>query len=325
MQTRVAPARIAVEYSRAASPGSARVVSSVTYITGSPSPTAKRDRLLGQLQQLVERPAFGVLPERARADERAALDRHAGALRDLGDRLDVGDRPSARRSSAVTVSRASTISRASRSTSRTTCGPGAGQADVGGLDAESVDQVQDAQLLVDRRAADRRRLQAVAQRLVVQHARAAAGAARTPFQSWMSGCMDARGRSGSGPEIRSADRIEGRRIPDQDRRIRRLSAWTNEPNRHEADEEHDELPTAMPTPVARTTVVCIRAASGTTGPAPASLSAVPEQVFLDAARHEHVVDAVADDDREQRRQSAERESLRAACDGISRIPAAPSR
>ncbi len=51
----------------------------------------ERDRLLGQLQQLIERPALGVLPQRARPDERAALDRHAGPLRDLGDRLDVGD------------------------------------------------------------------------------------------------------------------------------------------------------------------------------------------------------------------------------------------
>ena len=107
--------------------GSARVVSSVTYITGSPSPHRERDRLFGQLQQLIERPAFGVLPERARADERAALDRHAGPLRDLGDRLDVGDDACARRSSAVTRRRASTISRASRSTSRTTCGPAPGR------------------------------------------------------------------------------------------------------------------------------------------------------------------------------------------------------
>ena len=98
MQTRVAPARIAVEYSARSVSGSARVVSSVTYITGSPSPTAKRDRLLGQLQQLIERPAFRVLPERARADERAALDRHADALRDLDDRPDVGDHACAPRS-----------------------------------------------------------------------------------------------------------------------------------------------------------------------------------------------------------------------------------
>ena len=41
MHTLVAPARIAVEYSARSVSGSARVVSSVTYMTGSPSPTAK--------------------------------------------------------------------------------------------------------------------------------------------------------------------------------------------------------------------------------------------------------------------------------------------
>ena len=49
--------------------------------------------------------------------------------------------------------------------------PGAGQADVRRVDAEPVDQVQDLDLLLDRRTAHRRRLQAVAQRLVVQHHR----------------------------------------------------------------------------------------------------------------------------------------------------------
>ena len=61
---------------------------------------------------------------------------------------------------------------------------GAGQADVGGVDAELVDQVEDLDLLVDGRRAHRRRLQPVAQRLVVQHARVA-GLAGAPilFQS----------------------------------------------------------------------------------------------------------------------------------------------
>ena len=47
-------------------------------------------------------------------------------------------------------------------------GPGAGQPDVGGVDAERLHQVQDPELLVDRGALDRRRLEAVAQRLVVE-------------------------------------------------------------------------------------------------------------------------------------------------------------
>ena len=46
---------------------------------------------------------------------------------------------------------------------------GAGQADVGGVDAEPIDEVQDLDLLLDRRRPHRRRLQPVAQRLVVEH------------------------------------------------------------------------------------------------------------------------------------------------------------
>jgi hypothetical protein len=40
---------------------------------------------------LIDRPAFRVLPQRARPDERARLDRNARSLRDLDDRLDVRD------------------------------------------------------------------------------------------------------------------------------------------------------------------------------------------------------------------------------------------
>ena len=61
--------------------------------------------------------------------------------------------------------------------------PGARQPDVGGLDPEPIDQVQDAQLLVDDRAADRRRLQPVAQRLVIEHDDGAASASSVRFQS----------------------------------------------------------------------------------------------------------------------------------------------
>ena len=47
-------------------------------------------------------------------------------------------------------------------------GAGAGQADVGRVDADAVEQVQDAELLLDGRRAHRRRLQSVAQRFVEQ-------------------------------------------------------------------------------------------------------------------------------------------------------------
>ncbi len=48
---------------------------------------------------------------------------------------------------------------------------GARQSDVHRIDVERLHQVEDAQLLIDRRGADARRLQAVAQRLVVEHHR----------------------------------------------------------------------------------------------------------------------------------------------------------
>jgi hypothetical protein len=46
--------------------------------------------------------------------------------------------------------------------------PGAGQADVGRLDAEAIDEVEDLELLLDRGRGDAGRLQAVAQGLVVE-------------------------------------------------------------------------------------------------------------------------------------------------------------
>ena len=48
-------------------------------------------------------------------------------------------------------------------------GAGARQADVGGVDAEPVHAVEEVDLLLDGRRADRRRLQPVAQRLIVEH------------------------------------------------------------------------------------------------------------------------------------------------------------
>ena len=61
------------------------------------------------------------------------------------------------------------ISRASRFDVAHDMRTRAGQPDVGGVDAQRVDQVEDANLLVDARRPDRRRLQPVAQRLVVEH------------------------------------------------------------------------------------------------------------------------------------------------------------
>ena len=86
---------------------------------------AEPDRFLGAALQIVHRPVFGVLADRARADEAAALDRQPGPLNDVGDRLNVGD-DRAGDTVGLDVRRHSTISAASRSTSRTTCGPAPG-------------------------------------------------------------------------------------------------------------------------------------------------------------------------------------------------------
>jgi len=72
-QTARAPQRIAVVYSARIVSGSARVVSSVTNITGKPSFTAT-SLPLRSFQKFVERPLFGVETNRRRADERAGLD-----------------------------------------------------------------------------------------------------------------------------------------------------------------------------------------------------------------------------------------------------------
>ena len=126
------------------------MVSSVTYITVSPSRDREGDRLLGQPEQLIERPALRVLPQRARSDERAALDRHAGALRDLGDRRDVGHQ---RAGGAVGLD-------GEPRDGDLACQPldvpdhlrsGAGQADVRRIDAQPIDQVKDLELLLDGR------------------------------------------------------------------------------------------------------------------------------------------------------------------------------
>ena len=57
--------------------------------------------------------------------------------------------------------------------------PGPRQADVGGVDPERLHQVEDGELLLDRRASDRGRLEPVAQGLVVELDRSARGHGRS--------------------------------------------------------------------------------------------------------------------------------------------------
>ena len=143
-QTRVAPARIAVdvELPQRVGIGAGRVLGDVHH--RQPFAHREGDRLLGQPQQLVERPALGVLPDRARADERAALDRHAGALRDLGDRPDVGDHR-ARRAVGLHAQPLRRRSPAPAARRRPpTCGPAPGSPMLAVSMPEPIDEVEDA-------------------------------------------------------------------------------------------------------------------------------------------------------------------------------------
>ena len=80
---------------------------------------------------------------------------------------------------ACTLSRQSTISRGKPLDVLDDVRARAGQADVRGIDADAIEQVQDPQLLIDGGRLDRRRLEAVPQRLVVEQDRG--GRARSPF------------------------------------------------------------------------------------------------------------------------------------------------
>ena len=100
-----------------------------------------------------------------------------------------------------------------------------------------------------------------------------------------------------GSEIRKR-RLRSRvvRIRDHGCRIpTTIARRPNESNRHEADEEHERCPEDADAGGADDGRV--HQGSERDGGSGARLAQrVPEQEFLDAARHEHVVDAVADED-----------------------------
>ena len=135
------------------------------------------ERILGAFLEEVERPPFGVLADRTRSDERAALDRDAGPLLDLRDRPDVGHH---RARGAIGADPQPSVRDRARQPLDVLrdLGAGARQADVGRVDPQPVHVVQDVDLLLDRRRANRGRLQPVAQRLVVEHRDRLVGALR---------------------------------------------------------------------------------------------------------------------------------------------------
>src|SRR5688572_7284100 len=116
---------------------------------------AKADRLFRAALEIVDRPILRIDADRARSDEAAALDGQAGLLDDVGNRLDVGYH---RASSAIGLHMEATLENLVRQPLHVTSDmrPGARQPDVGSVDADTVEQMQDAELLVDRRCPHRR-------------------------------------------------------------------------------------------------------------------------------------------------------------------------
>ena len=126
-----------------------------------------RDGFLGGLEDPVQGPVFGVLPDGGRSDERRGLDRDPDVVHHPHDGLDVGDhgaRRAVRGDGQLGVAdlpgeRPHLLHHA-RARPR--------QPDVGGHDTEVGHEVQQALFDVERGIADGGGLQAVAQRLVVQ-------------------------------------------------------------------------------------------------------------------------------------------------------------
>ena len=124
--------------------------------------------VFGALLQVFDRPAFGVLADGARADERTALDRHAGPLLNLGDWRDVGRHRAGGAVRANLQPRVPDGAGEALDVARHS-GSGAGQADVGRVDSERIHVMENVDLFVDAGGPNRRRLQTVAERLVVEH------------------------------------------------------------------------------------------------------------------------------------------------------------
>ena len=118
--------------------------------------------------QAVEIPPLDPLPDRTRADEQRGLDCHPAELLRLQDGIDVGAMRATRAvrgdPELLGLDRPGEDDNVSQR--RSAC---AGIADVGSVDPDAGQQSQERLFLLDARLADRRTLQPVAERLVVQH------------------------------------------------------------------------------------------------------------------------------------------------------------
>src|SRR5207248_1985716 len=123
------------------------------------------DGLFREFEELVERPVFRIEAHGRRADEGTGFDWDSDALRDLGYRLNV---VAVRARGAVWTNTQFLVGDLARETfdARRVRAACARQTNVRRVNAERVHQVQEFDLLLDRRLADRRRLQPVTQGLV---------------------------------------------------------------------------------------------------------------------------------------------------------------
>ena len=176
---------------------------------------------------------------------------------------------------------------------------GARQADVGRVDPERVHPVEDVDLLVDRRRPHRRRLQAVAQRLVVEHRDRARRRRRRDSSRESADAEWAHGGTCRlrGSIVRPAERTRAPR--GTWRRTRRRGSSRRRPSRATA---RASAPVASSRPCARTDRRC--------------LAATPAACDVPAAgHHDHVVEDHVPDDHGPDRPERDRETR-----GTRRLP-----
>ena len=132
--------------------GCARVVSSVTYITRRPSRTANviASSVLRSSQSSVQPSAYWRIGELPMKQQHSIGS--AGALLDLGHRRGCRRRGCGAAQLAATLQPLVADLAGQALGVAGHVGAGAGQADVGRMDAERVDEMQDAELVVNRRA-----------------------------------------------------------------------------------------------------------------------------------------------------------------------------
>jgi hypothetical protein len=136
-------------------------------MTGNTVAHGELHRFFRQPQQMVERPVLDELADRRRADERASLDGAADTLADAQQGFDVRDDGAHGAVGPDAHAVADDLAHDGFDVGHGV-DPGARQADVASVDAELFHEMDEAQLLLERRILDRRALQPVAQRLVVE-------------------------------------------------------------------------------------------------------------------------------------------------------------